>query len=65
MKVIAINLSPYEGTGYKIDIINKPGTSGYPEAIETLVGNPRAVIFRGVKTSSLLKSKRLADTARE
>ena len=22
---IAINLSAYEGTGYKIDIINKPG----------------------------------------
>ena len=54
---IAINLSAYEGTGYKIDIINKPGTAGYPEAIETLVGNPRAVIFRSVKTSSLLKIK--------
>ncbi len=53
----SINLNSFQGTGYKIDIINKPGSSGYPEAVETLVGNPLAVIFRSVKTSPLLKVK--------
>ena len=53
----SIILDSFEGSGYKIDIIDKPGDSGYPEAIETLVGNPLGVIFRGVNTSPLLKVK--------
>ena len=53
----SIILESFEGSGYKIDIIDKPGDSGYPEAIETLVGNPLGVIFRGVNTSPLLKVK--------
>ena len=39
------------------DIIDRPGKVGYPESIETLVGNPRAVIFREIETSSLFKVK--------
>jgi hypothetical protein len=53
----SLNLKSVPGTGYKIDIINRPGSSGYPESIETLVGQPRAVIFRSVETSPLLKVK--------
>ena len=52
-----VNLKSFQGTGYKVDIINKPGSSGYPETVETLIGEPFAVIFRGVETSSLLQVK--------
>ena len=52
-----IDLNYFIGSGYKIDIIDEPGTSGFPEAIETIVGSPRAIIFREVDTSSLLKVK--------
>ncbi len=52
-----IDLNYFIGSGYRIDIINEPGKSGFPEAIETIVGSPRAIIFREVDTSSLLKVK--------
>ena len=52
-----IDLNYFIGSGYKIDIIDEPGGSGFPEAIETIVGSPRAIIFREVDTSSLLKVK--------
>lgn len=52
-----IDLNYFIGSGYKIDIIDEPGKSGFPEAIETIVGSPRAIIFREVDTSSLLKVK--------
>ena len=52
-----IDLNYFIGSGYKIDIIDEPGKSGFPEAIETTVGSPRAIIFREVDTSSLLKVK--------
>ena len=52
-----IDLNYFIGSGYKIDIIDEPGRSGFPEAIETIVGSPRAIIFREVDTSSLLKIK--------
>jgi len=53
----SIILNSFDGSGYKIDIIDKPGDSGYPEAIETLAGNPNGLIFRSVNTSPLLKVK--------
>ncbi len=52
-----IDLNYFIGSGYKIDIIDEPGRSGFPEAIETIAGSPRAIIFREVDTSSLLKVK--------
>ena len=52
-----LNLSSFNGFGYSVDIIDRPGKVGYPESIETLVGNPRAVIFREIETSSLFKVK--------
>ena len=52
-----LDLSSFNGFGYSADIIDRPGKVGYPESIETLVGNPRAVIFREIETSSLFKVK--------
>jgi len=52
-----IELYYLNGNGYKVEIINKPGKSGYPEAIETLVGEPRGIFFSEMETSSLLKVK--------
>ena len=53
----SINLKSFPGTGYKVDILNKPGSSGYPEAVESLVGTPRVLVLRGVETSPLLQVK--------
>ena len=52
-----LDLSSFNGFGYSADIIDRPGKVGYPESVETLVGNPRAVIFREIETSSLFKVK--------
>ena len=51
----SINLSTFNEVGYNADVIDKPGNIGYPEAVETLVGEPKAVLFREIQTSSLLK----------
>ena len=51
----SIELNYFLGNGYKTDILNKPGNSGYPETIETLIGEPRAIIFREIDTSYLLQ----------
>ena len=48
----SINLNTFNETGYTADIIDKPGKIGYPEAVETLVGEPKAVLFREIQTSS-------------
>ena len=50
-----VNLNSFQGRGYTAEIIDEPGIVGYPEAIETLLGEPRAIIFRELETSSLLK----------
>ena len=34
-----------------------PGKLGFPETIETIIGEPRAIVFREIETSSLLKVK--------
>ena len=51
----SINLNTFNETGYTADVIDKPGNIGYPEAVETLVGEPKAVLFREMQTSTLLK----------
>ena len=53
----AVILDTFEGEGYKVDIINKPGEIGYPETIETLIGDPRALIFREIDTDRLFQIK--------
>ncbi len=50
-----VNLNSFQGRGYTAEIIDEPGIVGYPEAIETVLGEPRAIIFRELETSSLLK----------
>ena len=50
-----LNLNTFSEVGYTADIINKPGDVGYPEAVETIIGEPKAVLIREVDTSRLLK----------
>ena len=50
-----LTLNTFEESGYIVDIINKPGNVGYPEVIETLIGEPKAVLIRELDTSRLLK----------
>ena len=52
-----INLNSFQGRGYKSEIIDQPGNIGYPEAIEAVIGEPRAIVFRQLETSNLLKVK--------
>ena len=50
-----LTLNTFDESGYNVDIINKPGNIGYPEAVETLIGEPKAVLIRELDTSGLLK----------
>ena len=50
-----LTLNTFAESGYTVDIINKPGNVGFPEAVETLIGEPRAVLIRELDTSRLLK----------
>ena len=50
-----LTLNTFDESGYTVDIINKPGKVGYPEAVETLIGEPKAVLIRELDTSRLLK----------
>ena len=50
-----LTLNTFAESGYTVDIINKPGNVGFPEAVETLIGEPRAVLIREIDTSRLLK----------
>ena len=52
-----LNLNSFKGRGYTAEIIDQPGNIGYPEAIETVLGEPKAIIFRELETSTLLKVK--------
>lgn len=51
----SVNIDFFEGSGYKADIINLPGNIGFPEAIESNLGNPRPISMREVLTDRLLK----------
>lgn len=51
----SINLSTFKNLGYSVDIINRPGKVGYPQVIETLVGNPRALLIQEIDTTRLLQ----------
>ncbi len=53
----SVNLNSVDGSGYIIDIQNRPGNIGFPEAIESNVGNPRLVQFREIETDRLLQVK--------
>jgi len=53
----SVNLNSFEGLGYIIDIQNRPGNIGFPEAVESNLGNPRLVQFREIETDRLLQVK--------
>ena len=51
----SINLNSFNGSGYIVDIQNRPGNIGYPEAIESNLGEPRLIQFRELETDRLLQ----------
>ena len=51
----SVNLDFFEGSGYKVDILNQPGKTGFPEAIQANLGNPQPVRLREVSTDRLLR----------
>ena len=51
----SLNLNSFEGSGYIIDIQNRPGNIGFPEAVESNLGNPRLIQFREIETDRLLQ----------
>ena len=51
----SVNLEFFEGSGYKVDILNQPGKTGFPEAIQANLGNPQPVQLREVSTDRLLQ----------
>ena len=53
----SVNLNSYQGSGYIIDIQNRPGNIGFPEVIESNIGNPRIIQFREIETDRLLQVK--------
>ena len=51
----SISLGFFEGSGYKVDILNRPGKTGFPEALQANLGNPQPIRLREVLTDRLLQ----------
>tara|TARA_B100001250_G_scaffold299494_1_gene261104 strand:+ start:242 stop:1090 length:849 start_codon:yes stop_codon:yes gene_type:complete len=51
----SVNLDFFEGSGYKVDILNQPGKTGFPEALQANLGNPQPIRLREVSTDRLLQ----------
>ena len=51
----SVNLGFFEGSGYKVDILNQPGKTGFPEALQANLGNPQPIRLREVLTGRLLQ----------
>jgi len=51
----SISLGFFEGSGYKVDILNRPGKTGFPEALQANLGNPNPIRLREVSTDRLLQ----------
>jgi hypothetical protein len=51
----SVNLEFFDGSGYIVDILNQPGKTGFPEAIQANLGNPQPVQLREVSTDRLLQ----------
>ena len=51
----SISLGFFEGSGYKVDILNRPGKTGFPEALQSNLGNPQPIRLREVSTDRLLQ----------
>ena len=51
----SVNLGFFEGSGYKVDILNQPGKTGFPEALQANLGNSQPIRLREVSTDRLLQ----------
>ena len=53
----SLELSSYEGDSVYVDIINRPGNIGFPETINSYVGNPKILMIREMSSSEVYKTK--------
>lgn len=53
----SIEVNAIEGSGYLLDIINLPGSIGFPEVIEVENVNPKILFLREIDVNTLLKTK--------
>ena len=51
----SVNLGFFEGSGYKVDILNQPGKTGFPEALQANLGKSQPIRLREVSTDRLLQ----------
>ena len=53
----SIEISSIEGKGYLLNVINLPGSIGFPEAIEVENIKPKTIVIREIEVDTLLKTK--------
>ena len=53
----AVHISSYEGESVFVDIINRPGATGYPEAVYSTIGSPNTILFRQMDSSKFYTTK--------
>ena len=53
----SLEISSVGGTGYIVDVLNSPGSLGFPEAIEVEKVQPKTILIREIEVDSLLKTK--------
>jgi len=51
----SLNLEFFDGSGYIVDILNQPGKTGFPEALQANLGDPQPIRLREVSTDRLLQ----------
>ena len=51
----SLNLEFFDGNGYIVDILNQPGKTGFPEALQANLGDPQPIRLREVSTDRLLQ----------
>ena len=53
----SLEINAIEGKGYRVDILNAPGSLGFPEAIETTITKQKKIYLREIEADSLLRTK--------
>ncbi len=53
----SLEIDAIEGKGYRVDILNAPGSLGFPEAIETAITKQKKIYLREIEVDSLLRTK--------
>ena len=53
----SLEIDDVKGSGYLVDILNSPGSLGFPEVIETNIIKQKKLLIREMEVDSLLKTK--------